>query len=70
MTNISLMGDLESGSADYWPLIHLLLFVLDWAKFSFFFKLIVHGMLEFLIILSTSMIIKDENTDLHVVHIK
>lgn len=66
MTNTSLMGDLES--ADYWPLIHLLFFVLDWGRFVK--RLIVHGMLEFSIILSASMIIKDENTDLHVVHIK
>lgn len=66
MTNTTLMGDLES--ADYWPLIHLLFFALDWGRFVK--RLIVHGMLEFSIILSASMIIKDENTDLHVVHIK
>lgn len=62
------MGDLESGCTDYWPLIHLQLFVLGWGKFVP--KLIVHGMLMFPGILSASMIIKDENTDLHVVHVK
>jgi hypothetical protein len=27
------MEYLEPGSADYWPLVHLLLFALDWEMF-------------------------------------